>query len=126
MSVALKIDPEDTAPPYEQLRAQIEAAIISGALEGGTKLPTVRQLAADLEVAPGTVMRAYAMLSESGLVESRRGRGSVVALGVANARLAGVAVGELATEYVRKARLLGAPDSEILGHVENSLKAEGA
>lgn len=45
----------DPTPPYEQLRRQFAEGIRSGLLDAGTKLPPLRQLAADLGLTPGTV-----------------------------------------------------------------------
>jgi GntR family transcriptional regulator len=76
--VIVRIDPSSTVPPYEQLRVQIAASIHGGTLEGGRRLPPIRQLAADLDLAPGTVARAYRELEAAGLVESRGRRGTRV------------------------------------------------
>ena len=78
MSVAVSIDPDDSTPPYEQLRRQLAAHITSGALEPGTRLSPVRQLAAALDLANGTVARAYRELESAGLVHTRRGGGTTV------------------------------------------------
>ncbi|MFP5310765.1 MAG: GntR family transcriptional regulator [Actinomycetes bacterium] len=74
----VELDAGSPVPPYEQLRAQLEAAIVSGGLAAEERLPTVRQLAGDLGVAPGTVQRAYRELEGLGLVEGRGRRGTVV------------------------------------------------
>lgn len=66
-------------PPYEQIRAQVSSLIALGTLAPGTRLPTVRSLAADLGIAAGTVARAYRELEQTGLVETRRRNGTVVA-----------------------------------------------
>ena len=62
----LRIDPASAIPPYEQLRTQVVAMTVTGELEPGQKLPTVRQLAADLGLAPNTVARAYRELEADG------------------------------------------------------------
>ena len=69
--MTVRIDQTTSLPPYEQLRVQIAAAIHADTLEAGRRLPSIRQLAADLELAPGTVARAYRELEAAGLVESR-------------------------------------------------------
>lgn len=74
----ISIDLASPVPPFEQVRAQIADQIRSGDLVDGQRLPTVRQLAADLRIAPGTVARAYASLESSGLVHSQRSRGTRV------------------------------------------------
>lgn len=66
-------------PPYEQIRAQVEALINGGLLPPGHRLPPIRQLAADLGLATGTVARAYQELEAAGLVTTRRAAGTVVA-----------------------------------------------
>ncbi len=78
MSPRIVVDPSSGVPPYEQIRAQVEVLALSGHLRPGTSLPTIRQLAHDLGVAPGTVQRAYRELEVGGVVESNRRRGTVV------------------------------------------------
>jgi GntR family transcriptional regulator len=77
--VIVRLDAASPVPPYEQLRAQIAASIGAGSLAPGHRLPPIRQLAADLELAPGTVARAYRELEVAGLVVSRGRRGTRVA-----------------------------------------------
>ena len=76
---AVRIDTTSQVPPYEQIRAQLAALIRSGQLAEGERLPTVRQLAADLGLAPGTVGRAYRELEAAELISARRGAGTRVA-----------------------------------------------
>jgi len=112
VTVGVRLDPRDPTPQYEQVRRQVATAIASGALASGARLPTVRRLAADLGVAPGTVMRAYRGLEASGLATSRRGAGTTGAARAAPAsRLSDGerrrALDDLATAYVTQGRLLG-------------------
>lgn len=72
------VDPSSSVAPFEQLRAGFVAAIGSGELAAGARLPTVRRLAEDLGLAPGTVARAYRELEASGLVETRGRNGTFV------------------------------------------------
>jgi GntR family transcriptional regulator len=76
--VDIAVDLASPTPPYEQVRVQIAAAISSGRLGVGIRLPTIRALAADLGLATGTVARAYRELETVGLVASRRRAGTVV------------------------------------------------
>ena len=123
MTVELRLDPDDPTPPYEQLRRQLSAVIQSGTLAPQTRLPTVRQLAADLGVAAGTVMRAYAALEGEGLVVTRRGGGTAVS--DAPPALSDVErtgrLTELAISLVAQGRRLGATDEEIRRAVERQL-----
>lgn len=77
--VNVEVDPASPVPPFEQLRAQLANLAASGALPEGTKLPTIRQLAADLGLAPGTVARAYRELESAGVVVSRVRHGTTIA-----------------------------------------------
>lgn len=73
------VDAASPVPPYEQLRAQIAALAGGGSLPVGSRLPTVRGLADDLGLAPGTVARAYRELEREGWVETRGRHGTFVA-----------------------------------------------
>lgn len=75
----IAIDPASPVPPFEQLRAQLFAQMQSGGLVAGARLPTVRQLAADLGLAPGTVARAYKELEAASAIETRGRSGTFVA-----------------------------------------------
>lgn len=64
---------------YEQVIAQVQEAVATGRLQSGERLPTVRQLADTLDVAPGTIARAYAELERLGIVLTEGTRGTRVA-----------------------------------------------
>jgi DNA-binding transcriptional regulator YhcF (GntR family) len=72
------IDASSPVPPFEQLRAQFARQIQDHTLAVGSRLPTLRQLAADLGLAVNTVGRAYRELEEAGLIETRGRAGSFV------------------------------------------------
>ncbi|WP_194408770.1 GntR family transcriptional regulator [Microbacterium cremeum] len=80
------IDPSSAVPPFEQLRSQVLDAVTTGELAPGQRLPTVRRLADDLGVAPGTVARAYRELEASGIIETRGRNGTFVAFDADPAR----------------------------------------
>lgn len=73
------LDPGSPVPAYEQLRQQVAAMVVAGTLDTGDRLPAIRQLARDLELAPGTVARAYRELEGMGLVVTAGRRGTRVA-----------------------------------------------
>lgn len=79
MEPLLSVDLASATPPYEQIRSQISALIATGDLPAGSRLPTVRSLAADLGLAGGTIARAYKELEAAGLIQSRRRAGTIVA-----------------------------------------------
>ncbi|HUF67921.1 MAG TPA: Clp protease N-terminal domain-containing protein [Longimicrobiales bacterium] len=76
---AVEIDDTSETSIYEQIVARIQEAIATGELAPGTRLPAVRRLADQLDIAPGTVARAYSELEALGLVVTDGARGTRVA-----------------------------------------------
>jgi DNA-binding transcriptional regulator YhcF (GntR family) len=111
-------------PPYEQLREQIAGLIATGELTAGTRLPPVRQLAADLGLAGGTIARAYRELDQAGLIEGRGRHGTVVR--AAPAASAGEqerrrVLSAAAERLARTARELGFSDEATLAAARGAL-----
>src|SRR5258705_13934740 len=77
----------DNAPIYRQLRDRVVAMILDGILKQGDALPSVRQVAADFQLNPITVSKAYQELVDDQLGEKRRGIGFYVAEGARKGRL---------------------------------------
>jgi len=77
----------DNAPIYRQLRDHVVAMILDGVLKQGDALPSVRQVAADFQLNPITVSKAYQELVDEQLVEKRRGLGMYVTDGARDALL---------------------------------------
>ncbi len=68
----------DNAPIYRQLKERVVEMMLDGVLKPGDALPSVRQIAADYQLNPITVSRAYQELADEALVEKRRGLGMYV------------------------------------------------
>lgn len=75
----LHVDPRDAVPIWKQIEEGMRRLVASGALAPGAPVPSVRDLARDLQVNPATVARAYQRLVEAGLFAVRRGEGTFVA-----------------------------------------------
>jgi GntR family transcriptional regulator len=73
-----EVDSRSPTPIYAQLDRAIRAAIATGQIGPGSKLPTVRQMAVDLAVNANTVARVYAQLERDGILETQRGVGTFV------------------------------------------------
>ncbi|WP_410629993.1 GntR family transcriptional regulator [Amycolatopsis sp. cmx-4-83] len=107
----VRIDPSSTEPIFEQVAASLRRSLGDGSPAPGEQLPPARELAASLEINVHTVLRAYALLRDEGLIDLRRRRGAVVLGGASSrARLA-----ELAGELVREAKRAGVGLEELTG-----------
>jgi len=73
-----RLDPRSGVPVYRQLIDQVQAGIASGNLASGDQLPTVRQVAVDLEINPNTVLRAYRELEIRGILDTQQGTGTFI------------------------------------------------
>lgn len=122
----LSVDPGSAVPAYEQVRGQIAAMIGSGVLAPQVQLPSIRQLAGDLGLAPGTVARAYTELERAGLVGGRGRHGTRVIGAVvppADAAARDALLAEAARAYALRARQTGADPAAALEAVRHSLAA---
>ena len=77
----IQLNYRDARPIYEQVRDGLRHLVVTGALQAGDKLPSVRALASSLAINPNTIQRAYAQLEMEGYVYSVAGRGTFVAEG---------------------------------------------
>ena len=108
-------------PPYEQIRSQFAALIESGVLGRGARLPPIRQLASDLDLAPGTVARAYRDLEAAGLVVTNGRHGTSVATnGSATNRQR--LLTEAANAYATEAMRLGVAVDDAVRAAELALR----
>lgn len=82
----IALDARDRTPIYTQMERGFRAGIASGRLKVGDQLPTVRQLAVELEVNANTVARVYSQLEREGVFETRRGVGTFVRANATQAR----------------------------------------
>lgn len=70
-----QIHPTSGVPIYRQLMDQVQAQIHAGRLPTGEMLPSVRQIAEELQINPMTVSKAYSLLERDGIIERVRGQG---------------------------------------------------
>jgi len=110
----ITVDTASPVPPFEQVRAQLATQIADRVLVPGTRLPTVRELAGQINLAVNTVARAYRELEAAGILETRGRFGTFVA----RADPADAAMATAANAYVSAARALGVDKGEALRYVE--------
>src|SRR5262245_7485778 len=115
------VDPRDRTPIYAQLERALRAAIASGRLKPGDQLPTVRQLAVELQVNANTVARVYTDLERSGILETRRGVGSFIRASASEARPPGEHMRRLrafVTRVIGDAAAAGFTPQELLAQID--------
>lgn len=113
----LTVDTLSSQPLHEQLAGQLRNGIAEGDPAPGERLPPARELASGLDVNVHTVLRAFQTLKEEGLLEVRRGRGTMVT-GKAPAL---ASFTDLASRLVTEARRAGLNDRQIHQLVEDQL-----
>lgn len=74
----LNLDYRDARPIYEQVRDNLRRLMVSGAIQEGEKLPSVRSLASNLAINPNTIQRAYRQLEMEGWIATVPGKGCFV------------------------------------------------
>jgi DNA-binding transcriptional regulator YhcF (GntR family) len=111
------VDPSSATPPYEQLRMQLATRVASGELPPGTRLPTVRSLAAEVGLAVNTVARVYRELEADRVVVTEGRRGTFVSHSAAGRSGEAAAA---ARAYVDTTRRLGLGLTEATRLVEQS------
>lgn len=118
----IRIDPSSTIPLAEQLRGRLERLILSGSLGPGERVPTVRAMARSLDLAPGTVAKAYRGLESEGLLIGRGRLGTFVAEELPERPTdAEDLLGQAAHAYASRARQLGFDPTQALRRVRTEL-----
>lgn len=75
----IHIDYNSSEPIYRQAVEQIKLMVVSGRLNGGDKIPSIRELARDLKINPTTAAKIYTELEHAGMLTLRQGQGAFVA-----------------------------------------------
>ena len=116
---------ENTLPIWKQISSRLEEGIITGEYPAGSRLPSVRDLAAEAKVNPNTMQRAMAKLEADGLVVTNRTAGRTVTddaavIDMIRTRLAA----EHAQGYLEKMKALGFSAGEALAFVQKGIENE--
>ncbi len=78
MQLPIQINEQSAEPLYHQISVQLRALIVSGQLEEGTLLPSIRELAQSVKCSVITIKRVYSDLENEGLLRTRQGMGTYV------------------------------------------------
>ena len=119
----MKIDLKSGVPIYLQIVEQVKVSAMFGRYRNGDRLPPVRELALELRINPNTVAKAYQLLKDEGIIDSRPGGGNFISLQQQNtdAMREAMLSGEL-KNIIDKADALGVPRerlTEIFHHLLN-------
>ena len=116
----LRVEPSSPVPIYRQIMDQVMSGVASGALSTGDQLPTMRQLAVDLEINPNTVVRAYKELEIRGLIETHHGTGTFI--GSNKVKRSDLEhqrqLNQIASEFVARAGSAGFTVEELVEHLQ--------
>jgi len=117
----IKIDPKSAIPTYEQIKQAIKMAILSGQLEEGDQLLSLREMALKLNVNPNTIIKVYYQLETEGFIYSRPGAGYYVKTDPSKIKLGRQELFDTLTrEYVAQALQLGYSIQDITDKISKS------
>jgi GntR family transcriptional regulator len=120
----LGVDFESGVPIYVQLVDRIKQMVVSGQLQPGEQLPTMRQLAADLRINYNTVGRAYSILDQDGVISTQQGRGTFIASRLSEDEIQRMRLDKLRGmigQVIEEALVLGYSPQEIRDVIEEQL-----
>ncbi len=122
----ISIDERSPEPVFLQMSTQIREAVKSGELKPDTPLPTIRQLAAELQINPNTVAKAYRLLERDGVIETRGGKGSFIHPdGRKHSRVeVSAQAAPMLAQTVAALRAIGLTDSEIRNAFTSVMKVQ--
>ena len=110
----IHLNSRDSRPIYEQIMDNLRRLIISGGMAPGDRLPSVRELAAQLTINPNTIQRAYRELETEGYICSVPGRGSFVSKTDAAVEQRKAELLEKFKALAKELRLMGVTDGELM------------
>jgi GntR family transcriptional regulator len=125
-ALEFKVDAKSAIPVYEQIKRAIKLAIISGKLEEGERLMSLRELALKLTVNPNTIIKVYDQLETEGFISSRPGAGYYVKFDRPGGRQQEQRLlREITQEYIAEALQLGYSVEDTINEI-TALKHEAA
>ena len=122
----ITLDENSGIPVWLQLRNQVAFLIVSGVYKAGDKLPTVREMAAELGVNYNTVLKVCQFLEQEGYIVSKRGKGTFVAdiSTMEPAKLIDEA-DLFIDQFINQAVDMGLPLSDLASYVQRRIDARG-
>ncbi len=118
------VDLTTHTPIYQQVMSQVKHAIATGELKPGRQLPTVRQLADELDVNFNTIARAYRLLDEERIISTQHGRGTYILKPSSKRDQSSLRREDLETlikQFLGEAQKLGFSPSELRAQIEEKI-----
>ncbi len=115
------VDPTAPEPLYAQLVAQVHVALSHGDLTDGDRLPSARELAQSLDLNVHTVLHAFQLLRDEGVVELRRGRGAIITARGTSREADGVH--KALKQYVDAGTAAGLPPQALITLLKEALRS---
>jgi len=125
-AVNFTLDTVNGAPIYRQIIQQIEYAILSGRIQPGDRLPTIRSLAVELKTNPNTIAKAYNELEIRGILETQVGSGTYISdkKPVVEEDSLKRKIREVAGRFMQEMKDLGVEKKELPALIESIIKEE--
>ena len=118
------LDYQDRRPLHEQVEEKFRNLILNGALEPGSRMPSVRQLAVELSINPNTIQRAYMQLEQEGLIYPVKGKGNFIADNEEVRKLSIASYTEELKALIQKGKDMGMDEDELIYIIRESYKEE--
>ena len=123
----IRLNYRDARPIYEQVKDGLRHLVVTGALQAGDRLPSVRALASSLAINPNTIQRAYEALEREGYLRAEAGRGVFASRGADGADGRREALLKQLDEAVTELLFLGMTPGELAQRVSQAgTKGESA
>ena len=120
----IRLDYRDSRPIYEQVRDGLRRLMVTGVMQPGEQLPSVRSLAMELAINPNTIQRAYMQLEQEGLIYPVKGTGNFIADSEEVRKLSKASyIKELKT-LIRKGKAMGMEAEELIYIIRECYKEE--
>ena len=118
------LDYQDRRPLYEQVEEKFSNLILNGALQPGSRMPSVRQLAMELSINPNTIQRAYMQLEQEGLIYPVKGKGNFIADSEEVRRISKASYSKELKALARRGMAMGMDEEELIYIIRECYKEE--
>ena len=123
--IEFHLDSRSGVSPYRQIVQQVRQSLRLGLLREGDKLPTVKEVVAQLAINPNTVLKAYRELEHEGLAGARPGVGTFITASLGSESIAAHGPLRVALQsWITKARRAGLDDESIEALFRDSFRSE--